>query len=442
MGDQRRYHIPCPCCGVPIPLLWSVDLSGSDGEEKAGMTWKVDTAGKLIADSVGYICQQCGGFFDDSDKGEWMLDGFWQPTAEPEQPHYYSYHISSLYAPPGMYNWQHYVRQYMEANPPDAPQIEDLQKTFITLCLGETYEPQGEEPKANDLQRNLRNYKIGVIPEKLSINDGNGKIMMVTCAADLNGIVEDARLDYEIVAWAESGASYSVTHGSIGTFIPREGSKKIKVDRPRMTYEHHRHNSVWPEFKKILDEALPTDTGRKMKIFITGVDTGQYSSLAYPFIDSCHEFVVGLKGDKENKFRRIEQDSPTWKPAKERRKLYLVDVNLVKDQLASHMKLKWDKNNDPEQPPNFMNYPLASDGKYQYDNFFSHYESEKIVPEKKDDQTVGLLWKKKSTNAQNHFWDVRVYNIVVRDILVGMICKARDIQKGIWSDYVAAMRGG
>jgi len=43
----------------------------------------------------------------------------------------------------------------------------------------------------------------------------------------MNGTEQDARMDYEVVAWSESGATYSIKHGSIGTFIPREGAKKI-----------------------------------------------------------------------------------------------------------------------------------------------------------------------------------------------------------------------
>jgi hypothetical protein len=60
------------------------------------------------------------------------------------------------------------------------------------------------------------------------MSDGNGRIVLLTCAADMNGKVDDARLDFEIVAWAKSGASYSICHGSIGTFIPRENSLKEK----------------------------------------------------------------------------------------------------------------------------------------------------------------------------------------------------------------------
>ena len=61
LGDQRKYFIPCPCCGVMIDWHWTI----TKGDITGGITWKLDEKGKVIPNSVGYICQECGGFFDD-----------------------------------------------------------------------------------------------------------------------------------------------------------------------------------------------------------------------------------------------------------------------------------------------------------------------------------------------------------------------------------------
>ncbi len=439
LGDQRKYHIPCPCCGEYINLEWSVAVEGNE-KDMAGITYKLDSSNKLEAGSVGYICQKCGGFFNDSNKYELNLHGEWKPTAIPSVEGYYSYHISSLYAPPGMYDWEHYVRQYLEANPPGNTRNENLYKTFINLCLGQTYEPSGESPKANQLQKNIRNYEIGIIPEKLSEKDGNGKIVLLTCACDMNGVEEDARLDYEVLAWSESGATYSVTHGSIGTFVPREGSKKIKEDRERWTYEHHRSNSVWKELEKVLSTIFETDTGRRMKISTTGIDTGHYTLQAYQFIDTTNsQLVVGLKGKDADKYIPFGKDVPTFRPAKERGSLYLVEVGQLKDELATYINLKWDEGNDERQPANFMNYPTPSDGKYLFKNFFSHYEAEHRVIENKDGNGIAAMWVKKSSISQNHFFDVRIYNMVVKDILLKRVFTELKVKNYTWQDYCTLM---
>lgn len=439
LGDQRYYHVPCPKCGEFIKLEWQVAIEGTDGKEMGGIYWKRDKIGRVERSSVGYVCQKCSGFFDDSHKYEMNLAGFWQPSVEmAKEEDHYSYQISSLYAPPGMDSWAYYAQQFENANPDKGKRNEKKHQTFMNVVLGEPYKQQGSAPEANQLQKNIRNYAIKDVPDKMSVDDGNGHIVLLTCACDLNGVLDDARLDYEIVGWSESGSNYSILQGSIGTFIPREGTKKKKVDRERWTYEHNKTNSVWPEFEKILGTKF--DAGnRKMEVFISGVDTGHYTEQAYEFIDKTNFRVVGLKGKDEDKFMRIGVDLPTFKHAKERSNLYLVEVNMIKDRLAHDIDLKWDYGNDDRQPAGFMNFPTPSDGLYLFNNFFSHYESEHRIIEQKEDKTVATRWVKKSSTSQNHFWDVRVYNIVIKDILTWMVCKELKIKEYTWQDYVDAV---
>jgi len=437
LGDQRKYMIPCPCCGEFINLEWEIDVD----DNKAGITWSLDANGNLKDNMIGYICQKCAGFFTDSAKYEFNINGFWEPTANPSQPGYYSYHLSSLYAPVGMFDWNHYVRQYIEANPPGKDRSESLQQTFVNLCLGQTYEEQKKSPKANTLQMNIRNYDIGKIPEKLSLKDGNGKIVLITCAADLNGVEDDARLDWEIWAWSETGASYAIDQGSIGTFVPRENSKTIKEDRERWNYYHSKHNSVWTFFDSILEQTLETDTGRRMRIMITGIDTGHYTERAYEYMDKTNNFVIGLKGERDGKARAFGVDTRKFRPAKERNNLFILEVNQLKDELATAIELKWDSGNDIYQSYGFMNFPLPGSGKYLFQNYFSHYEAEHRVIETKGGEGVAARWVKKNFSVQNHFWDVRVYNMALRDIFVYNITKENGIQNGAWADYIDIING-
>ncbi|NCX55613.1 MAG: hypothetical protein EBW87_00220 [Burkholderiaceae bacterium] len=442
-GDQRKFHVPCPCCGDFISFEWEVDLSGTDGRDRAGITWKVDENGKLIDDSVGYICQSCGGFFDETSKSELIALGEWRPTAEPSRVGYYSYHLSSLYAPPGMYNWTYYVRQFIEAE--TAVEKKDhLRKAFRNLVLGLPYEQEAELPKATELQKNnIRPYQIGSVPEKISISDGNGNILLLTCAADMNGKEDDARLDFEIVAWSETGASYSIRHGSIGTFVPREKPTE-QGSRDKWSYKTNHPKSVWPELSKIINDVYQTDTDRKMKILMFGLDCGHFSNYAYNFVDKYNNmFRVGLKGTPESKVMKFGVDVPVFRHAKERSHLYLVEVNAIKDDVAEMMRLKWDEFDEAHQPEGFMNFPQSSDGLYQYSNYFVHFEAEKRIVESKDGQGIGARWVKKNSAVQNHFWDCRVYNIALREIYVATIfkmMKRNDVKNPTWADYVSLIR--
>lgn len=425
LGDQRKYFIPCPCCGVMIDWHWTI----TKGDITGGVTWKLDEKGKVISDSVGYVCQECGGFFDDKNKNELLNLGVWQPTAEPSKPGYYSYHISSLYAPIGMYGWEHYVNDWIEANPIGQPRKEDLYKTFVNVVLGETYETPVEELSATELQMNIRDYEIGVIPERMSENDGNGAIVFITLGADMNGKAEDARLDYEIVAWAESGASYSINHGSIGTFIPREGVNGI--DRERWTYQHGMERSVWTELDRIINEPIPTDSGNLMQIMTSGIDCGYLRDYAYQYIDSKDFTIVGLKGKDTDKYTMNMKDAKSFKQSLEKPNLYMVETNLTKERLASKMRLKWNDKLNVPQPSGFMNFPTPSGGKYLFNNYFSHYEAEHRIL----DKTNTFKWEKKNDVVQNHLFDCRLYAGVVGEVMVARVFKELKIVNGTWKNY-------
>lgn len=434
-GDQRYYYVPCPLCSSMITLEWEHTI---DEHQKAGMTWDVDNKGKLVPNSVGYICPECAGFFTDSHKQEMNEEGEWRPTSDPSEPNYHSYYINALYSPPGMFDWERHVRSYLKAFPPGGSVDESRAQTFYNLVLGKAWEPRGEEPKAVQIQNNTRPYTPGIIPEKISQKDGNGRIVMITCAADLNGKVEDARLDYEIAAWSETGATYSVDVGSIGTFIPREREMQEAPDRLKYTYESGRENSVWPEFTKVIQQVLNTDSGRRMKIMVTGIDApGQFATQAYQYIDNTTENVIAIKGKDWSKFVEAGRDVPSFKFGKERANLYLAEVNKLKDDLASKMALKWDPFQDSSQPAGFLNFPTPDNGKYTYKDFFSHFESEmRSIKSRPDGSGAVIRWEKKAGNSQNHFWDIFVYQQVVRDVALYWIFKELGQKNYTWSDYV------
>lgn len=422
-GDQRKFMMPCPCCGSFIPIEFQL----RQDNEFYGIVWDTDTKGKLINNSVRYRCQSCGDTFkEDGNKSKMLRNGYWQPTAEPSEPGFFSYHISALYAPPGMYNWEHYVRQFLAAVKSGD---EGEMKTFNNVVLGKTWEEKTTKTSAAKISQNTRDYEVGTIPNELSNRDGNGDIVLVTCAADLNGLdtsntrydYDDARLDWEITAHSESGATYSIDQGSIGTFQRRKN-----IDgRSLWTYKHNMAYSVWDDFAKIITKEYITDEGNIMKIAMTGIDVGAYSHHVWTFINLMKGQAVcaGIKGDTEAKKVRLGADDQSYfSISKQESDLYIVRTNLIKNNLAQHMLLEWPSGKD--QPPNFMNFPIPSQNKYTAKGFFNQYESE----EKNIEVDVGGLdiayrWEKKTSSAQNHFWDCRVYNMALANILMTLICK-------------------
>lgn len=445
MGDQRKWNVPCPCCGSYIVLEWSIE--NKKKKIQGGITWKTNAKGELDRKSVGYTCQNCGEFFDESHKYEMNLNGMWVPTNEPNDPSIYSYHVPSLYAPPGMYDWTYYVSKFLEACPPGEAVNQGKLKTFHNTALGLTWEERGAAPQVTDLMMNTRDYAIGTVPFGLCEHDQGGQIVLLTCACDLNGTKQDARLDYEIVAWSENGQSYSVDHGSIGTFVPaaKRRKKKYNDDRPRWTYDFGVANSVWPAFMEVLQKEYPTDVNSASQITLAGVDTGHFTEDAYDFIKRATDRglrVVGVKGKDEHKFRKYGLDTPPFKLSRERSDLYLVEVNQLKDDIANQMKLKWMDRESIGQPVGFMNFPNPEGGKYTMKSYFSHYEAEHRVLERNASNTiVGSRWVKRNASVMNHLFDCHVYNKALREIFAHAVCKEAGINRPTWKQYCDIITG-
>ncbi len=429
MGDQRYYFMPCPKCGAYIRFEWYTKIEGED-KEHAGIVFEKDEHNNLIEGSVGYICPQCKNFFTERVKKEMLANGEWRPTAIPSRTDWLSYHISNLYSPPGFFDWTHYARQWLKIFPGGGIVKEASLQVFNNLVLGLTYEERKKEVNALQISRNTRDYQPGIIPNALSQTDGNGKIMLLTCACDLNGTEEDSRLDYEILAHAMNGSTYSIDHGSIGSF--QRGLSE--ENREKKTYFLGVPNSVWDVLALVLKREYATTDGEIIRIAICGIDTGSFTQHAYQFIDSgiTSMYIVGLKGDSEEKNRRISADTPIFKESRERNDLYLVQSNQIKDTLSELMKLKYQKGYP--QPAGFMNYPMPTDGKYTY-LYFEQYEGEMRKPVMNGNGIeIAYAWEKKSQQSKNHFWDCRVYNLALRDIFIKIMSK--QIGKPItWLDF-------
>jgi phage terminase large subunit GpA-like protein len=441
MGDQRYYYMPCPKCGAYIRYIWYE--KDETTKEKVGVYFEKDEKGHLIDSSVGYVCQECHEFFKESHKKDMLMNGIWRPTATPSRQDWYSYHISGLYSPPGFFDWTHHAQQWIKIFPTGGIVKKRSLQVFLNLVLGQTYEEQGKAPKINQLAQNTRPYKIETVPCSLSEKDGNGKIIMLTCACDLNGKIDDARIDYEVIAHSETGCTYSIDAGSIGTFQRGHSEER----RETWTYRNNEKiNNAWDFFNKnVLTKNYLSDTGRSYSIMIAGIDTGNFTQYAYAFIDSIQYqqlplMTIGIKGDI-GKLRKIGADTETYHKSKEKENLFILEVNQLKDIIADRVEFAWSEETGLNQPIGFMNFPEPENGKYTYKGYFMQYESEHKVPKLNADGTeVGYTWQKKHSTVANHFWDCSVYTPAIRDIFVEYFLKAGKFKDISWGKFCEVIK--
>ena len=443
LGDRRLWNWKCPHCKEYIPIEWRVKLE--DGTT-AGITYELTKEGELIPESIHYKCQKCAGKIVESQKFELNLSGKWIPTATPKRPQYRSYQLNALVIPPGFDSWTDLVYQWLEAVPPSGIIDEGKLKTFLNTSLGQTWEEKGKTPKITDLMNNTRSYPLGTVPDDTANADGNRRIVLLTLACDLGGImnenVEDVRVDWELLAHSSTGVTYSVNHGSIGTFQRKRKRTKTQDetygDREKWTYNHGQRNSVWPELYKLIKTTYIGESGFGYDVDITIIDTGHFTRLAYEFINiTTDAVVVGIKGAAEPDFRKIQKDTPIIKRSREMvGKLYILEVNQLKDILANNMKLK--QGLDGYQPVGFMNFPQPERGKYTMRSYFKHFEGEHRVEQKNGEQVVGFTWKKKSSDVENHFWDVYIYNLAAREIYIDIMRRSSTSFKNLdWESFVS-----
>jgi phage terminase large subunit GpA-like protein len=448
-GDQRKYHVPCKACGEMIPLEWHLDVEHLN--KKAGVTFEREPNGTLIKESVKYTCQKCGESWPQTHVYDCYDDDLckWIPTAEPIDEIYRSYHISALYAPAGMDDWVILAKRWCEIHPVNKPiRIEEL-KAFINQDLGQTWEAQSKSIKINQFAKNTFNYDIGTVPVNLSKEHGNGEIVLLTCAVDLNGKLEDARLDYEVKAWCENGSSYSIDHGSIGTFQRsksiRSGQsarhKEEEENRVKWTYLHGHKNNVWDEFyTSVMAVQYIKDSGGKMPLAFTGIDIGFAKEQAMEFVNKHAPKTVGLKGPSDNKYIKFDSDKTLFRKSKEIANLYLPEVNRIKDNLSQRIELTWDEDTGIEQPDGFINFPNPDGEKYTMKSYFSQYEGEKRDIELNDAATaIGSRWVKKHSSSVNHFWDCAVYNEAMKEIVTDLICRAAKVPVS-WQNFIALIK--
>src|SRR5690606_3208885 len=161
---------------------------------------------------------------------------------------------------------------------------------------GLPFEEKGEAIKIMKLMENSREYSVGLVPDLMSEADGNGEIVLITLAADLGGIMndetEDVRIDWEIVAHAANGATYSINHGSCGTFkrirTKSKAEEELDYQRVKWTYMHGMKYSVWPLLEEVIKQELPSQSGQSYFIKLSLIDTGHFTKQAYQFITNCH----------------------------------------------------------------------------------------------------------------------------------------------------------
>ena len=194
-GDCREYNVPCPHCGG------LQNLEFGDETTEYGLKGKIEN-GKVV--ECYYLCRHCGSEIQEHYK-PWMLSikngAKWIPTKESESEYLRSYHINSLYAPPGMTTWPMLFLMW-EAAKSDPEKM----KSFTNLYMGLPYIDEGEKVEVEEIIKNMSGYCSLQVPEQ---------VLFLTAGADVQeGSTVDknnpARIEIEIVGHGRQYKTWSI----------------------------------------------------------------------------------------------------------------------------------------------------------------------------------------------------------------------------------------
>jgi phage terminase large subunit GpA-like protein len=356
-SDMRRFHVPCPFCGLKQILWWR-----DPATKVYRLFYSVNADGQVDAASVAFICAGCQKKIPERYKQEMLNAGEW--IAEfPDRP-VVGFHINALYSP-WRENWPALAQEWHEANKENNP---EKLKAFINLRLGETWEEQGDAIEALALKGRLEAYQA-------EVPDGVG---LLTAAVDVQG----DRLECVVKGWGEKEESWLIAY--------------------QQCFGDPGQEQVWNELDSFLLSTWETGNGRKVKITCTMIDSGGLHT------DSVYRFVRGRQG------RRIFCLKGSSESGKEilgkfsinnqyRVKLWLIGTDTAKDRIFARMKI-------PGRGPGYMHLPDFAE-----DEYLAQLTSEKAV--RRYRRGKGTIREYIKTRARNEALDLEVYALAALYVL-------------------------
>lgn len=361
-GDQRRFLVPCPHCGVFDELVFQQEEQGKghrmiwpDGEPEA----------------AHFICSGCRQAIEAREKWGMIEAGFWQASAPFKGKA--SFHIWAAYSPSPAADWGKIAVEYTQA----VEKGTEALKVFWNTVLGKPWRVRGEAPEWRRLYDRREDYQVGTVP---------AGVILLTAGVD----VQRDRLYYEVVGWGARKESWSIEAGYL------------------LGDTSHEDNQVWKDLDELLDKRWDGADGSAHALEAMAIDSGFNTQLVYTWARKHRKRVLAVKG-KASATKLI--GSPvaqeiTWRGRKIPNgvHLYTVGVSMAKEELYSW--LRGDSPTNGEHfPAGFCHFPKHPSD----DEFFKQLTAEQLVTVRKRTGHSETEWQL-LPGRQNHWLDCRIYS--------------------------------
>lgn len=263
-SDQRKYHVPCPHCGVAQVLLWGAKTDW-------GLKWLKGADGKARPETAVYICQHCGATIQEHAKEGMLAEGLWIPEAPGAgQGKRAGFWLNKLYSPLGWKSWPSLVEEWDSAQESRRIGNSAPLKKFLNSSLAETWEESGTGADHHALAARAEEYPMGVVPLRG---------LMLTMGVD----TQPDRLEARVWAFGRGEESWLVERHVI------YGDPNLDEGTP---------GSPWTRLTEIRRTPVAHTSGSQMRIEATCVDSGGHNTHAvYAYCrQHSHAQVLAIKG--------------------------------------------------------------------------------------------------------------------------------------------------
>ena len=356
-GDQRRYWVPCPECGV-FQLL-----------QFPNMKWPTDHPERAYM-----VCTAHGCIMEHARKRDMVEAGEWRagaPEHFTEQTRVASFHIWAGYSYSPNATWGQLATEFVKANRGGPVTL----RTFVNTVLGEVWQERGDAPDWAPLMQRREPYAIGTLP---------AGVRFVTAGVD----VQRDRVVAEVVGWGRGKTSWSIDY--------------LVIPGDTADLDH----GPWAELDALLARFYPHEYGVTMPIRLLAVDSGYNTQQVYAWARR-HPMsrVIAIKGQPSGgaliSAPTTVEVSDRGRKIRRGYKIWPVCGGIAKSELYAYLRLERAAESRVD-PPGFLHFPEYGE------DYFKQLTAEQLVTHKTRGGFVRLEWEL-IPGRENHALDARTY---------------------------------